>query len=90
MLKFPSIAKQAFDAWQFGPPSAVDPRHIIAVEHREHRYHSFRPPQIYAVIHLSQGGTLEVFTSAKLVEVEMAKAAEQEIQARRDAVRRHR
>lgn len=55
------------EAWRYGPEASIDPAAVVAVEPRQHRYHSFRSAQDYAVVHLSTGGTIEVFASADLV-----------------------
>ena len=91
MLKFPSIDKTPCGEghWAHGPTVAVDPAHVIAVEPREHRYHTYRPGQAYSLLHLSQGGTIEVFAPADGVNAAFDRHYEQRIQARRDAVRRH-
>ena len=71
MLKFPSIDKTPPGGdgyWHTGPDTTIDPRHVIAVEARVHRYHSFRPEQSYAVIHLSTGAVIEVMARSSVVQ----------------------
>lgn len=76
MIPFSSIDKSGGEAWHTGPDVFVEPGSVIAVEPREHSYHSFRPKQEYATLHLSTGATIDVFSSAARVQERIASFAD--------------
>jgi hypothetical protein len=67
MIKLPGITKTGDDPWGYGPNVYLNPSAVVAVEPREHRYHSFRPGQVYSVIHLRSGQSIEVFAGVERV-----------------------
>jgi hypothetical protein len=67
MSKLPSIIKGGDEGWVHGPDLLVDADSIIAVEPREHRWHSFRPAMCYCILHLATGVSLEVFATITTV-----------------------
>jgi hypothetical protein len=62
--------------WSHGPLTYIDPNEIVAVEPREHSYHSFRPTQEYSVVHLRSGHSIEVWHHAKSVHAALEAAVE--------------
>lgn len=74
-LNFTSIDKKE-DVWGNGLPTTVDIRAVVAMEPRENRYHSFRSPQQYTVLHLNTGAVIEVLSSVENVRHFMRQAYE--------------
>lgn len=72
LMALPGIIKRDGEHWSRGDEVHVDPAAIVAVEPRQHSYHSFRPSQDYSVLHLDSGATLEVFLEARRVEQKLA------------------
>ena len=60
-LKFPTAVKDSEDRYAYGADAHIDADQVIAVEPRLYRYHTFRPEQELAIVHLSTGQTITVF-----------------------------
>jgi hypothetical protein len=85
MIKFPSPDKTGDESWRHGPDVSIYPEHVIAIEPRQHRYHSFRPAQHYATIHLSTGTAIDVFCDEATVSaiVDAARTTDADLQSAR-------
>lgn len=74
VIKFPTIIVNSEGVYLYGPEAHIDPSHVVAIEPKQNRYHSFRPAQNYATVHLSTGGTINVFQDAEAVVKTLDKA----------------
>ena len=67
MISLPGIDKSGSESWGYGESVYIDPTQVVSVEPRKHSYHSFRPHQDYCTVTLSNGHSVDVFTTAERV-----------------------
>jgi hypothetical protein len=86
MVKLCTLDKRGDESWHRGDYAYINPAHVIAIESKEHRWHSFRPGQTYATVHLSTGTAIDVYEDATEAQAKVDEAMDDEFS--KDAIDR--